>query len=216
MQAFKDEPGQKPRLLNEQEKSAAKTKLENTSPIKANAGVIKAGEGLTARQAAEKWAAENLPQPLAFTTEVGEVEFDKKSVKNSLAHGYNQAKLDAIPTLPEGFESATYLGSLHDFDGQPIDNHYFAYPVNYNGELCYVFCRARKDVNTNRLYVHEVFVTDKIKSSTLQTAAKLLHSKLHRGTALYKSILSDVLNAKIQQNSDNPKLSEEKGGDNHY
>ena len=51
MQAIKDEPGQKPRLLNEQEKSAAKTKLENTSPIKANAGVIKAGEGLTARQA---------------------------------------------------------------------------------------------------------------------------------------------------------------------
>ena len=198
------------RLLDDQEKSVAKAELENTTPINANTGVIKAGNGLSARHAAEKWADENLLTPLVFTTEAGNVAFDKNSVKDSLAHGYGQAKLDAIPTLPEGFPNATYLGSHDDWNRPGTINHYFAYPIIYDGKLNYVFCRALDDVNTNRLYVHEVFVAEKLKGNALQTAAKLLHSKPHGGIAFYRNILTDVLNAKVQQKSDTPNLSEEK------
>ena len=56
--------------------------------------------------------------------------------------------------------------------------------------LNYVFCRAKQDANKNRLYVHEVFVSDKIKKGdTLQTAA----SKPHGGISLYRDILANVL-----------------------
>ena len=47
-----------------------------------------------------------------------------------------------------------------------------------------------KPNNTNRLYVHEVFVEDKIKKgNTLQTAA----SQPHGGISLYRDILANVL-----------------------
>ncbi len=205
------------RLLNEDEKAVAREKLTKTKPIEAEVGVIKGDSETSVRKAAEQWAEENIPEPLHYQTEAGDVIIGKTSVKNSLAHGYNQAKLDAIPTLPEGFNGATYLGSMDDFDGQPVENHYFAYPINYNGELCYVFCRARKDVNTNRLYVHEVFTSDKMKSSTLQTAAKLLRSKPHRGAALYREILSDILsNGKVTTNFSNTQEKSEKSEKNAF
>ncbi len=57
--------------------------------------------------------------------------------------------------------------------------------------------------NTNRSYVHEVFVEENIKKgNTLQTAA----SKPHGGIALYRDILANVLDtsdSKVTQNSDN-------------
>lgn len=53
-----------------------------------------------------------------------------------------------------------------------------------------MFCGAMQDANKNRLYVHEVFVIDKIKKgNTLQTAA----FQPHGGIALYRDILANVL-----------------------
>jgi hypothetical protein len=112
-----------------------------------------------------------------YSTEIGEVEINKNSVESSLAHRYSQKKLDAITSLVDGFNNAVYLGTLPDGNRQEgVQNHYFAYPINYGGERHYVFCRAMQDANKNRLYVHEVFVADKIKEGdTLQTAASQPH-----------------------------------------
>ena len=197
------------RLLNDEEKTIARQALENTTPITAEVGTIKAINAITARKAAERWVNKNLQEPLLYRTEAGTVVFDKTSVKNTLAHGYNQAKLDAIPTIRNGFKNATYLGSQQDFSRPNTTNHYFAYPIKYNGNLNYVFCRAMQDNMTNRLYVHEVFIADKIKSNTLQTEDSALSVNQNGGIALYKDILSDVLNAKIQQNSEPASENEE-------
>ncbi len=165
-------------------------------------------EHLSARKAAEKWWDEHTSSPLHYQTEIGDVVIDNNSIGNSLAHRYGQAKLDAITSLKEGFKNAVYLGSLQDFtrDGQ-VYNHYFAYPIQYNGERCYVFCRALHDANKNHLYVHEVFVASKIeKGNTLQTAA----SQPHGGIALYKDILANVLDAaKVVENSETSQGSAE-------
>ena len=93
--------------------------------------------------------------------------------------------------MVNGFENAVYLGTLPDFvSREGVNNHYFAFPINYKGERSYVFCRAMQDANKNRLYVHEVFVIDKIKKgNTLQTAA----FQPHGGIALYRDILANVL-----------------------
>ena len=57
-----------------------------------------------------------------------------------------------------------------------------------------MFCRARRDVNSDKIYVHEVWTEDEIKGIPLQTAAKFSNSKPHGGNTLYKSILADFLN----------------------
>ena len=83
------------------------------------------------------------------------------------------------------------LKSLEDGTRQEgVINHYFAYPIQYDGTLNYVFCRAMQDANKNSLYVHEVFIAENIKKGdTLQTAA----FQPHGGISLYRDILANVL-----------------------
>ena len=182
--------------------------LRNAPAVDVESNQIVKTEHLSARKAAEKWWDEHTSSPLHYQTEIGDVVIDNNSIGNSLAHRYGQAKLDAITSLKEGFKNAVYLGSLQDFtrDGQ-VYNHYFAYPIQYNGERCYVFCRALHDANKNHLYVHEVFVASKIeKGNTLQTAA----SQPHGGIALYKDILANVLDAaKVVENPETSQGSAE-------
>lgn len=194
-----------PFKMSDNEKKERGDRLIKAPAVDVASGVIQKTADLSARKAAEKWWSENVEQPLVFNTEVGDVVIDEKSIKDSLAHRYNQAKLDSITSLPAGFGNSVYIGTISDFvrTRDNVQNHYFAYPINYDGQRNYVFCRAMQDTNKNRLYVHEVFVADKInEGNTLQTAA----SKPHGGIALYKEILANVLSAaKIYNSSETTK-----------
>ena len=199
-----------PFKMSDNEKKERGDRLIKAPVIDVASGVIQKTADLSARKAAEMWWSENVEQPLVFNTEVGDVVIDEKSIKDSLAHRYNQAKLDSITSLPAGFGNSVYIGTISDFvrTRDNVQNHYFAYPINYDGQRNYVFCRAMQDTNKNRLYVHEVFVADKInEGNTLQTAA----SKPHGGIALYKEILANVLSAaKIDNSSETAKKNGEK------
>ena len=199
-----------PFKMSDNEKKERGDRLIKAPAVDVASGVIQKTADLSARKAAEKWWNENVEQPLVFNTEVGDVVIDEKSIKDSLAHRYNQAKLDSITSLPAGFGNSVYIGTISDFvrTRDNVQNHYFAYPINYDGQRNYVFCRAMQDTNKNRLYVHEVFVADKInEGNTLQTAA----SKPHGGIALYKEILANVLSAaKIDNSSETTKENGEK------
>ena len=188
-----------PRSMSNDERQQRGDMLRNAPAIEVKAGQIVSTPELSARKVAERWWDENVPEPVFYDTEVGEVEINKNSVESSLAHRYGQAQLDAITSLVDGFENAVYLGTLPDFTRQEgVLSHYFAYPIIYNDKRCYVFCRAMQDANKNRLYVHEVFVAENIKrGDTLQTAA----SQPHGGIALYKDILGNVLEEAPEQQS---------------
>lgn len=199
-----------PFKMSDNEKKERGDRLIKAPAVDVASGVIQKTADLSARKAAEKWWNDNVAKPLVFNTEVGDVVIDEKSIKDSLAHRYNQAKLDSITSLPVGFGNSVYIGTISDFvrTRDNVQNHYFAYPINYDGQRNYVFCRAMQDTNKNRLYVHEVFVADKInEGNTLQTAA----SKPHGGIALYKEILANVLSAaKIDNSSETTKENGEK------
>ena len=180
-----------PRTMSDEERQKRGDLLRNATEIDVTPNQIVSTKNKTARNAAEEWWDNHVGEAKWYETEVGEVEINRNSVESSLAHGYGQMKLDAITSLVDGFSNAVYLGTMPDSTRQNgVLNHYFAYPIKYNDKRCYVFCRALHDNNTNRLYVHEVFVEDKIeKGNTLQTAA----SQPHGGIALYRDILANVL-----------------------
>ena len=204
---FREENVKNPAEMSDDEKSSRGNQLLNAPAVNVDSNQIVKTEEMSARKAAEKWWKEYIGEPLFYDTEVGQVEINENSIGSSLAHRYGQAKLDAITSLKDGFKNAVYLGTMPDFVRQEdVQNHYFAYPINYNGKRNYVFCRAMQDNNKNRLYVHEVFVADSIQNegNTLQTAA----SQPHGGITLYKAILSDVLSAaKVGNNPDTSQLS---------
>ena len=192
---FREDNVKNPAEMSDEEKSSRGNQLLSAPAVTVESNQIVKAEEMSARRAAEKWWREHIGEPLFYDTEVGQVEINENSIGSSLAHRYGQAKLDAITSLKDGFKNAVYLGTIQDFirTEKSVQNHYFAYPINYNGKRNYVFCRAMQDNNKNRLYVHEVFVADNIQNegNTLQTAAQ----KPHGGIALYKAILSDVLSA---------------------
>lgn len=173
------------------EQVAQRQRYLNTAPIEVAEKQIVKSEGVTVMEAAFRWAAAHLPVQVA--TPFGTVEINRASVKDSLGHGFSQKKLDAVTSLPEGMKVAAFIGEEQDFGGADINNGYFCYPIMYQGEKQVVFVRARRDVNSNKLYVHEVWTEDEIKDIPLQTAAKFLNSKPHGGNVLYKSILAEFL-----------------------
>ena len=182
--------------MGDEDRESRGNVLKSAQAVDVNENSIVSQNGLTLRKSAENWWQSHFGEPLFYETEVGEVEINLNSVKDSLSHRYSQAKLDAITGLAEGFENAVYLGSMEDFTRHGgVMNHYFAFPINYKGQRRYVFCRAMQDANKNRLYEHEVFVADTIKKgNTLQTAA----SQPHGGIALYRDILANVLETKSE------------------
>ena len=187
------------------EAEAEKQKYLHTRPIAVAERQIAKTESRTAREAAMAWVEQHLS--VQVMTRFGEVEINRASIKDSLGHGFSQKKLDAITSLPEGMKVAAFIDEKKDFDGADIDNGYFCYPMMYQGEKQVVFCRVRRDMNSNKLYVHEVFTEDEIKDIPLQTAAKFLNSKPHGGNVLYKSILTDFLN----KDNDVSKIVDENG-----
>ena len=174
------------------EQEAEKQKYLHTEPIAVAEGQIMKSEGITAMAAAFQWAEQHLP--VQVSTRFGTVEINRASIKDSLGHRFSQKKLDAITSLPDGMKVAAFIGEAQDFGGADLYNGYFCYPMMYQGERQVVFCRVRRDMNSNKLYVHEVFTEDEIKDNSFQTVAQSLNSKPHGGNVLYKSILTDFLN----------------------
>ena len=196
------------RSLNSEQRASTGGKLMSTTPVAVTKNTISKSGGVSAMTAARQWRGEHVGNSgITFSTEIGDVRIDSRSIKDSLSHGFSQKKLDAISSLPVGFGKATYLGSMRD-STRVGDNHYFAYPIEYGGERHYVFCRALQDTNRNRFYVHEVFVAGQIESGTLQTAAPI---ERHGGSALYKAILSNVLSAGKDSSSAQEKQEIESG-----
>ena len=186
--------------MKDKEKADVRKRLEGTEALPATEDAITKREGVSARNAAMEWAEKNIPESKDVSTEIGDLIINKKSISDSLAHGFSQAKLDAIPTLLPAFEDgrATYIGSGKDVNGNPITDHYFAYPIDYKGNREYVFCRTREDQNTHRLYIHEVITGEDIKNGqTLQSTAP---EKPRTGLPLYRNIMSDVLGGKDTKN----------------
>ena len=186
-----------PRTMSDDERQRRGEMLRTATAIEVSPNQIVSTKDKSARKVAEEWWDNNVGEAQWYDTEAGEVEINRNSIESSLAHRYGQMKLDAITSLVDGFGNAVYLGTMPDGTRQDgVLNHYFAYPINYNGRRCYVFCRALHDNNTKRLYVHEVFVEENIKrGNTLQTAA----SQPHGGIALYRDVLANVLDVKNKE-----------------
>ena len=188
------------------EKAYKRNYLETIDAKTIDVGAFVKDEGKSIQDSAIKY----FDGSKLYKTAVGIVEIDERSARDSLAHRYGQKKLDILTSLQTDFAKAVYLNSKEDFKGNLINNHYFAYPVIYNGNRELVFCRAREDNNKNRLYVHEVFTESEIKKdNTLQTVASANNMvELRGGIVLYKNILKDIY--KVNQN-ETSKVVDENG-----
>ena len=186
--------------------NAEATKYKNSKAIAVDKEIVKKTANESAISQALRKFEEAYPTEQKIETILGSVVINKKSVKNSLAHGFSQKKLDATTSLVEGMQQASYIGSIKDLDNKNIDNHFFAYKINYSEQENIVFCRIKENNGQPmKLYIHEVVDMETLKkrSSSLNETASLENGSVSRqaskkmstprGLALYNSILNQFL-----------------------
>ena len=171
-------------------------KFSRMYPIVASANAIHANTAAAARKMAIEYWKKNHPNGVTINTIIGDVDIDTKSIKDSLFHGLVQGELDAVPTLKAGMEKAAYISTMKDFDGNPLQNHFFLYKTDFSGEENYVLCRIRTNNAKQRLYIHEVMKASEFvqqKSDALQSQLANGNHQQLRGIALYKNMITDFL-----------------------
>lgn len=193
--------------LSDNEKKKKKDEIQKNIVAQIKADSVPYDNSGAYDKAAEKWL-ENNPQKSAWSS-IGEIIINKKSVARDMHHGEAQdkyLKLQTLPAVKSVLEHGIYLGYEKDFDGKPIDNHYFAGKIKYGNDEKIIFCRVRENKGEkNRFYVHEVFTEDEIKNGL---AVRKVNGSLPRFTSkpLYKYILQDLLNVKENNSSVNEKI----------
>lgn len=123
--------------------------------------------GTTGKQAthqAQTWVTSHIREPIK--TEIGNVEVDKNTIKNTLNHKRYPAKYDTIVALKPLLERGVYLGNMKDLDGEcDLNNHYFAGRVSTPQGKKIVFCRVRDsrgDTESPRFYFQDIIEMEDI------------------------------------------------------
>ena len=180
------------------------SKLQDTMPINVSNELSQNTSRRNLIQAAKNAFSETYPDGVIVNTQIGEVKITRSSINDSLRHLLSRAKADSVISLPDGMENATYIGKLEDFDGNPITNYYFFYPINYEGRRYLVLCRVRKIGRAKNFYVHDVISYDEIneRSSTLRpSVVNNEPTQTLRRTALYKAILTEFFRKGNSENT---------------
>lgn len=172
----------------------ASVKLFSQEAIPVEANIV-VSEDKRVTEAAVNAFSEKYPSGIEVNTPIGKVTISRRGIRNSLNHKCYQAKMDSVLSLGEGVKNMTYIGSARDFDGKPITNHFFAYPIEYNNERRYVLCRIKHaDSGRPSFYVHDVIPENDIQkmSQSVKYAAHVDESTRDlRGSALYSYILTE-------------------------
>ncbi|HOB66622.1 MAG TPA: hypothetical protein PLK50_04105 [Ottowia sp.] len=137
-------------------------------------GTIQAREGEKASDAALRWLAEN-PQDDLSREGIGKVVFDRKSVFDTLGHGFSGPKLNALAAVPDVVRHGVELDSDMDWDERPLMNRILAAPIELSGNRYTMFVRLLRDTSNpklpSRFYVHEAVIE---KVVTNEEASPLL------------------------------------------
>ena len=179
--------------LTDEEKQQKKKQIRSNIVSKVKIGIIHKTEDKRASDVAYEWVDENIKGDI-FTV-IGNVKFNRKTVKEDLSHGFGQEKLDTLTAVKDVLEKGTYLGYERNFQGETNENHYFAGKIKYGNDEKIVFCRVKDSAGGNScFYVHEVFTEDEIKSDLPRLGVRETDSSRLVGKPLYKFILQTIFN----------------------
>lgn len=95
----------------------------------------------------------------AINPEIGEIVFNDKSVKDSVAHSMNPFKAAAFEAVPDVIRSGVVVAQA---EHGAMRSHYISAPVKIEGVEDIVTVLVREDVNSRRMYLHSVITKEKL------------------------------------------------------
>jgi len=126
--------------------------------------------------------------------QIGEVVLDKKAVSRSINHGLSREKAAAFAAIPdvllggriihtEAMEGSTTGGQVY----------HVAAPVRIAGKDFVASSLLKADENINRLYVHEVFLKEKLHAPDVSAvAADTTGKRADKGNGVIAKVLRDL------------------------
>lgn len=103
---------------------------------------------------------------------LGEILLDYRAVKNSVAHGLNAYKAAAFVAIPQvlGHGRIVYIDRGRGGRGSRTDSYTLMAPLAIAGRAHVVSVVVNRDANTQRMYVHDVRLKEKLQEH-LQSGA---------------------------------------------
>ena len=128
----------------------------------------------------------------AESPEIGEVLMDQRAIRDSIAHGMNRHKAEAFIAVPDVIERGRVV--LRESKSADLDSIYIAAPVSIAGVNDIVTVLVRKDVNTQRMYLHSVIAKESLLGSPVSGASVLppKHSGQSRSGGIF-TVLQNLL-----------------------
>ncbi len=131
---------------------------------------------------------------------IGEVVLNNRSIKDSLAHGGAfKAKTIAFKSVKDVIEKGVLINHSKQSNQ---DSFYFSAPIEISGTRNIVTVLVRKDVNTQRMYLHSVTIESRLKKSIVSEAdIKSKQNGEKTSQSDIAKILNNLLNHKIENSS---------------
>jgi hypothetical protein len=154
------------------------------------------------------WIAQNWierGEKIISRSDTGDIHIDRKSVKDSAAHGLGKAKVQAFYLIPDALRNGRLLGELPQQDNKP-KAFIIAAPVKIGDSIFKMYMEVRHDANLKRLYMHEV-VLQGSPTPAFKTSAANLNDAEPQG-AKRRAIFSFIQNLR---NVNTSKVVDENG-----
>ena len=92
----------------------------------------------------------------------GDVALTKSSIRSERRHGYTPPKIAAFAALPDVINNGVVIDSFEKHRG--VDRIVVAAPIQIGKEKYYMGVMLQRDVNSQRLYMHDVVIEKEISS----------------------------------------------------
>ena len=140
----------------------------------------------------------------AVNFEIGEIICDERSIKNSFAHGLNPFKVEAVRSIKDVIEQGVVFAQTK----VGREEHYFiAAPVVIENKEDIVTILAKRDMNTQRMYLHSVATKESIlnkdfsQNKTPETLVPSADTEVsERSGKLYSGDISRILQNYLKVN----------------
>ena len=142
-------------------------------------------------------------------TLLGDIVLDRRGIKDDIAHGIGRRKAAAFMAIPEVIRNGKIVDIRYDWKNRGYDTVILAAPIKIGTESYLMGVVVNKNVETDRLYVHEVLAINKEGQQSLFKTGGPVKNGVNPGSEAAPSVISILQNIL----NDNPSIRENAGND---
>ena len=140
---------------------------------------------------------------------LGDIVLDRRGIKDDIAHGIGRRKAAAFMAIPEVIRNGKIVDIRYDWKNRGYDTVILAAPIKIGTESYLMGVVVNKNVETDRLYVHEVLAINKEGQQSLFKTGGPVKNGVNPGSEAAPSVISILQNIL----NDNPSIRENAGND---